>query len=134
MHDKILDYGFIWDTCDHSVDGFAAQVVHRRICLYFCDALLDCFDDFIHFADVIWHYSHVDGFRIGLLLDVQSSLFERICKFVATECLATERNYSGIRLCLKLKLIVFLDKLYHFLNLNEHLFGYFCKALDSKVE
>ena len=90
VHDKLFSNGFIWYLSHHSVYCLTAEFVLRGVCLHFQETFIDHFSYSFHLTDVVRHEGHVNGLWIGLFLNEESALFERVSQFVAAEFSAYE--------------------------------------------
>ena len=133
MHNEVFSDGLIGDLGHHAVDSLASEVVQRWVFLDLLDAGVDERDEAFDLADVAGHECHVDGFGVGLLLNVEASLLESVCEFVAAEVSAFEGDDRRVRFSNQLELGVGLKVLNKFLNLDQHLCRYLSEAINAQI-
>lgn len=98
MHNEVFSYGLVGDFSHHSVNSLASEIVKLWIGFDFLDAGVDELDEGLDLADVAGHESHMNGFRIGLLLNEEASFLEGVCELVAAELSAFEGDNGRVRL------------------------------------
>ena len=128
VYHEILHNCFIRYFCHWTIDSLCTTFIEILIPFNLLDWLFHFVYQFINNPAMLRHYWKMNGVRVGLNLHKISSWFKGITEFISIEIFAFEWNYSGMWVCEKFKIGIFIDKITNFLYTAQNFLCLFHKT------